>query len=380
MKGKRIAAIALMLVAVIIFPFYAAAADTDSMLSGQYRKSGASEAYSKTPNDVRKALGNMGVAGNDAKSLSKFTPVSVFKYITSTAIQNMKSPLRAAAAVLGVLLACALLGAMKNSFGEKSLDTVFGLVSTLCIAAVLLVPVTKCVSFCARVISDASRVMTAFIPVFAALGTASGHPASAVVFQGLLLTVSQAVSQIAANGFVPMVDMYLAFCVVGAISPGVNIGSIASFMRKIVSFALVLCMTVFTGILTVQSVISQASDNVAAKTAKFVVGSAVPVIGSAVSDAVNTVMSCANLMRSTTGALSLMVFIVMFLPPVIDCLMWMLVADVSVIFADMLGIGQASGLLKAVSEAMRLLTALVFSAALAMIVSVSIMLLTGMSG
>ena len=379
MKRKRISALLVIILIALMFPLSASAADTDSMLSEQYRKSGASDVYSKASGDAKKTLGKMGVTGADSKSLTKFTPASVFKYMGDTIKQDMKAPLRAAAAVFGVLLACALLGAMKNSFGEKSLDTVFGLVSTLCIAAVLLVPVTQCVSYCARVINDATGFMTAFIPVFVALSTASGHPASAVVFQGLLLTVSQVVSQIAAKGFVPMVDMYLAFCVVGAISPGVDIGSIATFMRKIVSFAMILCMTVFTGILTVQSVISQASDNVAAKTAKFVVGSAVPVIGSAVSDAVNTVMSCANLLRSTTGVLSLIVFIVVFLPPVLDCLMWMLVADVSIIFADMLGVGQASGLLKAVSEALRLLTALVFSAALAMIISVSIMMMIGMN-
>jgi stage III sporulation protein AE len=190
---------------------------------------------------------------------------------------------------------------------------------------------------------------------------------------------SQVIAQIASTTFVPMVDMYLAFCVIGSISPGVNIGSIAGFVRKVVNFGLILSITIFTGILTVQGLISQAADTVTIKTAKFVVGSVVPVIGSVISEAVNTVVSCANLLKTTTGAFAIVVFIVTFLPPLLNCLMWMLATDLSIAIAEILGIDNVTGLLKAVKETLKLLIALILTAALAMIVSVSVMLLLGMN-
>jgi stage III sporulation protein AE len=105
----------------------------------------------------------------------------------------------------------------------------------------------------------------------------------------------------------------------------------------------------------------------------------VPVIGSVISEAVNTVVSCANLLKTTTGAFAIVVFIVTFLPPLLNCLMWMLATDLSIAIAEILGIDNVTGLLKAVKETLKLLIALILTAALAMIVSVSVMLLLGMN-
>jgi stage III sporulation protein AE len=377
MKRIHIIRVVVILLMLSFFTLGAAAADNDSIIGEQAQKSGASSLYGQTPGSAKTSLGSMGINGTDSGSLSNFTPAGLFNLVLSKLKDAIGAPLKAATAILGILLACALLGTMKNSLGEKPLKTVFQIVSTLCIAAVLLVPVSQCIADAAQTVNDSSKFMTSFMPVFVGLVAASGHPASAVTYQSLLVVSSQVISQISSTTFVPMVDMYLAFCVIGSVSPGINITSLASFLRKIVDFGLVLCITIFTGILTVQGLISQAADSVTIKTAKFVVGSVVPVIGSSISDAVNTVVSCANLLKTTTGAFAIVVLMVSFLPPILDCLLWMLVADVSLAVAEMLGIENITGLLKAVKEALRLLIALVLTAALAMIISVSVMLLLG---
>jgi stage III sporulation protein AE len=376
---KYILKLILSLLLMAVFTLGASAADKSSIINEQSQKSGASGLYQQTPDSTKKSLNEMGIKSNDTTSLSNFTPAGLFKFVMSKLKSEAEVPLKAATAVFGVLLACALLNTMKNSFGEKPLKDVFNIVCTLCISAVLLVPITQCISAVANTVKNSADFMLTFLPVFVALVGASGHPASAITFQGLLLVSSQVIAQIASNTFVPMVNMYLAFCVIGSVSPGVNIGGIAAFVRKIVNFGLLLCITIFTGILTVQGLISQAADTVTIKTAKFVVGSVVPVIGSTISDAVNTVVSCANLLKTTTGAFAIIVFIVTFLPPILDCILWMLVADISIAVAEMLGINNITGLLKAVKEAIRLLIALVLTAALAMIISVSVMLLLGLN-
>ena len=379
---KRIQIIRILVLSVallVLFPLGANAADTSQITNEQAQKSGADSLYQKASDSTKKSLAQMGINGPDTSSLANFTPAGIFKYVSAQLGSAAKAPIKAVMALFGILLACALLNTMKTSFSEKPLKSVFDMVCTLCIAAVLLVPISQCISYSAEVITDCADFMTAFLPVFVTLVAASGHPASAFTFQGLLAVVSGVVSQIAATTFVPMVDMYLAFCVIGSISPGVKIGSIAAFVRKVVNFGLLLCVTVFTSILTVQGLISQAADTVTIKTAKFVVGSVVPVIGSAVSDAVNTVVSCANLLKTTTGAFAIIVLIVTFLPPVLESLMWLLAAELSVAAAEMLGIESVTGLLNAVKDALKLLIALVLTAALAMIITLSVMLLLGLN-
>lgn len=355
-----------------------ASGSTSEILNEQVQKSGANDLSGSTPQTAKNNLDSLGINSGDVKSLARFTPANIFKEVVASLKKAAQAPVKAVAAVLGILLACALLSTLKDSFGEKSLQNVFDIVSSLCIAAVIIIPVSQCVSLCADTIRQSSNFMLAFLPVYSSLAVVSGHPASAITFQSLLLVASEALSRIATTTFVPMVDMYLGFCVVGAVSPGINISGISGFVKSVVTWALGLCMTIYTGILTIQGLISGAEDNVTMKTAKFVVEGAVPVIGGAISDAMNTIISCTGLLKTAVGAYAIVVFILAFLPPVLECLVWLLAADLSLAVADVLGIANMSGLLKAIREALRLLLALVLVSALAMIISVSIMLLVGM--
>jgi stage III sporulation protein AE len=361
-----------------LFAFGAEAADSGSIVRQQMQQSGAAGLYQKAPDSAKQSLGNLELTEPDTGGLSKFTPAGVFHILQQAAVSAAKRPIKSVVSVFGILLVCALLGTLKNSFSEKSLQPVFDIVCALCIAAAVLVPVTQCIADCASTMKQSSEFMTAFLPVFAALVTASGHPASAAVFQGMLLAASQLIAQIAATTFVPMVSIYLAFCVIGSVSPGIQISGIAGFFKTALNWALGACLTVFVGILTVQSMISQAADTVTIKAAKFVVGSAVPVIGSTISDAINTVVSCANLLKTATGAYGIIVFAFAYLPVLLECLLWILAADVMLAITEVLGVSNMAGLLRSIKYALQVLTALVFSAALAMIISLSVMLMVGM--
>lgn len=356
----------------------AAGGGTDSVLQEQAQKSGAGALSNQVPESAKKSLNQLGIRSGNASSFTKFTPANLFRMAAGSAASAAKAPLRAVACVFGILLCCALLGTLKSTFGEQSLQGVFDLVAALCIATVILIPVSQCVSTAAQTIRDSSGFMVSFLPVFSSLAVASGHPASAVASESLLLALSNALSGISSSTFVPMVDLYLGFCVVGAVAPGVRIQGVAEFVRSIVSWALLLCLTIYVGILSVQGLIANAADNVSIKTAKFVVEGAVPVVGGAISDAVNTVISCAGLLKTATGAYAIVVFLFAFLPPLLECLIWMLAVDISLAAADILGIANLSGLFKAIREALKLLMALLAASALAMIVSIAVMLLLGM--
>jgi stage III sporulation protein AE len=375
---KVVTRIVILLLLACTLTLCVSAAGSDEIVKEQSQKSGADSLYNNAPDKTKKDLNKLGIKSPDVLSISNFTPQGMFKLIVEKLKSSVTAPLKAMTAVFGILLLCALLGTMKNSFGEKPLKQVFDIVCALCIAAALIVSVTQCISSAASTIEQSSNFMLTFLPVFVGLVAASGHPASAITYQGILIVSSQVISQISSTTFVPMVNIYLAFCVIGSVSPGVKISGIAGFARKIVDFGLALCLTIFTGILTIQGLISQAADTVTMKTAKFVVGSVIPIVGNSISEAMNTVVSCANLLKTLVGAYAIIVFLLAFLSPVLECLLWMLAVDISLVIADILGIESVIGLLKSVKEALRMLISLVLAVALAMIISVSVMLMLGM--
>lgn len=365
--------ILLLLIPLLTLPV--SAASTSEILNEQAQKSGTADLGNQVPSSAKSSLGKLGVSGADPQGMNGFSLTKVFQFVWQKIGQAASAPFKAVAAVLGILLLCALAEAMKNSFAEKSMKTVFEIVCTLAIAGVLAVPITQCITVAATTVRESSTFMTAFLPVYGGLAVASGHPTSGVVTQGIVLIMAQVITQIASSTFVPMVSMFLAFCIIGSIAPGVNIAGLAGFARKIVNVGLVLALTVFTAVLTVQGFITQAADTVTMKTAKFVVSSAVPVVGGAISDALNTVASCAGLLKNAAGAYAIIVFLAAYLPTLLECTLWMLAVELSLILAEIVGVGNVSDLLKGVLDALKMLVALVVACALAMIVSICIMLL-----
>lgn len=355
----------------------ASSISTSEALKEQMEGSGASGLYNQTPQQAKSRLDSLGLKTPNPDSISKLTPRAFFSMLLDDLGQAASVPLKSLSLVMGVLLLYALLSTMKTSLGEKPLKGVFDTVCALCVAGAVLTPLSSCIRYCSQTIVQSGNFCNAFLVVFSGLVAASGHPASSVVFGGLMALLSDAVINLASTTFVPMVGVYLAFCLVGSVAPGVHIAGLASFVKKVVVWGLGLCTTIFVGLLTVQGLISGAADTVAVKTAKFMVGSFIPVVGGSLSDALNTVMSCANLLKTATGAYAIIVFLVIFLPPVLECVLWMLAMDLSAAVAEILGIGNMKDLLKGIRESLSVMTALVVTTATALIVSVSVMLLTG---
>lgn len=369
---------ALMIAFAVFSPAVCAEGTQSNIIQEQMQQSGAGGLKNKAPQNAQQGLNQMHINGPDSGSLAKFTPANLLGYALSQFKTAAAGPLRAVAEIGGIIIAFALLNTLSDSFAEKSMTGVFGIISALCAAAAILVPVSGCVSMCAQVIRQSSDFMISFVPVYSSLAAVSGHPASATAFGALLLAASEGIGTLASTTFVPMVDIFLAFCVVGAVSPSIKIGGLSGFLKSFVSWSLGLCLTVFTGILSIQGFVTSAADSLATKTAKFVVEGAVPVIGGSISDALNTVLGCASLLKTVTGAYAIVVFVLTYLPPVLECVVWMLAADLSLAAAEILGVENLSGFLKAVKDALGLLVALVAASAIAMIVSVSVMLMMGM--
>lgn len=370
----RMKKLLVLLVILQVFCFSAVAADTDKLMQQQLQQSGANKLSQTVPQQAKNSLNKLQINNADPNSISKFTPAGMFSIFVQSAKDAAQRPFKSLALIVGVLLIYALLNTLKTSLGEKPLKNVFDTICMLCISAAVIVPISQTISYCAQTIKTSGLFTLSFLPVFTGLVAVSGHPASATLYQGLLLFVCNIIIQLAETTFVPMVSIYLAFCVIGSVSPGVNISGLASFAKSFVFWGLGLCITVFVGILTIQSMVSNAADTVTMKTAKFMVGSFVPVIGSAIGDALNTVVGCANLLKTATGAYAIIVFILAYLPPILECIIWILVIEIAVAIAEILSIGGMQKFLKAIKEALSIMIALVLTCSLALIISTTIMI------
>ena len=64
---------------------------------------------------------------------------------------------------------------------------------------------------------------------------------------------------------------------------------LCELIAKAVKWILGFCMTLFTGLLTVHSLVTASADSAASRAVKFAVSSFVPVVGGALGEALRTV-------------------------------------------------------------------------------------------
>ncbi len=345
----------------------------------QLKASGADELTDELPQETKELLRKLGIDSIGPDSLLGLTTDNVSSTLVDTVKESSKGPLKSAAAVGGIILLCALLEGFKVSFGERPLAGVFGGVAALSVGVAIVLPVLEVIQTAGEAVRASSAFMLSFIPVFAGITTAAGQPVTASLYQGLLFGVAQVVSSAANTIIVPLLSLFLAFSLVAAVVPNLNLSATANTIQKVASWVLGLVMTVFVGILSIQGVVGNASDGVAIKAAKFFSGNFIPVVGSALGDALGAVQGCVGLLKSTVGSFGILAVIVIFVPPLLQSLIWQLILNVGAAFADLFDLKQISAMLRSTSKVLNLLIAVMLCCSLLLIISTTILLTLGVS-
>ncbi len=376
MKKMVCLAVLLLLVTAFSLPVHAASKQ-DDYYSRQLQESGAADLADKLPNDTRKALEEMGIEDTNWKGIPSITPKSMFDQILSVVAGKTGEPFRAAVSVIAVMLLCALLNGMKLSFGEKSLGGVIGMVSTLCICVIVVNPIVSCISSAAAVIKTAAGFLLACVPVLAGIMIVAGQPATAGSYNLLMMAAGNVISLLSSNILVPMMNIFLALSIVSAISPNINLNGLCTAFSKAVKWIMGFCMTIFTGLLTMHGIVATALDTTGTRAARFVVSSFVPVVGNALGEALHTINGCVKMLKSGVSAFGLLAGLFVFLPILIQCLVWLLTLQVCIGIGDIFELKEISSLLKASGDVIETLISIILCCMVILMVSNVILLIIG---
>jgi stage III sporulation protein AE len=372
---KRI--IILFFVIIPLFMLPVCASSTNDIINDQMKTSDANTVIDKTPQNAKSALDKLGINGIDPTKLSSLKADDIFNYILKQISNEASKPVKSLAAIAGILILCALLENLKNSFGEKSLAGIFETAAAICISTAVLIPVLECITRVGKTIETASTFMLSFIPVYTGLMVASGSPTGAAVYNTLLFSVTEIISRITSTSLVPLINIFLALCIIGSISSQLNLSGITSFIKSSVNWICGISLTIFVGLITLQGTLASAADNVASKTAKFVISGFVPVVGSALGDALNTVVGCAGVIKSATGVYGILVLVIIFLPPLLQSIIWLTCIRLASGAAEILGSDRIKQLMNNISTAIGVMIALLLTSAALLIISATVVLTVG---
>lgn len=339
----------------------------------------ADEIKKNIPDSARQLMEETGISDISVKEMLMLSPKDFFKTIFRQLSVQIKMPLKTLGVITAIALLSALLNSIKSAGWGGAMSAVFSNISVICITVSVAAPIFDCIKNTAEAINDAALFMLSYLPVFTATVVASGKTITATTYNAYLLLACQAISQIVSRSLVPLLSIYLALCIVGSFITDINISSVTGTIKTFVSWALGLLFTVFVGIFSVQTMVSAGADSTSTKAAKFLIGSFIPVVGGALSEAYLAAQGCIGMLRSVLGAYGIIASIFIFLPVFLNVVVWYFVTNLGVIISEVIGVSSVSSMLKSSSNVLSLLIAVILCFALLIIISTTVVLFTAMS-
>lgn len=313
----------------------------------------------------------------DLASLSGIGVRDVLSQVGDELLAGMAGPLSSCAVIVGVILLAALLEGYTHSLRYTETKDVMAAVTSLMIASTLIAPLVSLISRTVGVIGDTATLMLAYVPIMIGILSFSGHAVQAGGSCTVVMTASQAVAQLAAH-FVPQVmSAYLGLSVAAGVSGKVRLNGICEMIGRFLKWFLIFMMTLFSAVLSLQSMITRAADTVATRAVRFTLSSLIPLIGSAVSEAYQTIRGSVDLLRSGAGVFVILAICAAFLPILVQVMLWLVSVNISKSIAETLNVSSPASLLSSVATALGVLTALVICTMSVFIISTAALIRTG---
>ena len=346
----------------------------DSSESGVTEQAQAvfSELLSSLEEETKEALSEIGIDDADYTQILSLSPKRVVDAILELITCKMSEKLKA----VGFVCALLVLSAVLEGFAQpgSTMHSVFSVFTTLLIVVSLLLPVSESLVQAFSAMELSSNFLLAYIPAFAGVISMSGKPLSSAAYSSVMIGLSNLLAQCNVKVFLPVVQVFFSLNIASSVQPKYAFNSLVAFFKKAVTVLLGFSATIFTGLLAIKGSLASAGDSVAVRGVKMLVGSAVPVVGSALSDAYTSVLGSITLIQNAVGIFGIVVFALMHVPVILDLLLWYLALSFTASVSEALGQKQAATLLNGIASTVSLVNTLVIFTAFILIISTGIML------
>lgn len=326
--------------------------------------------------DTYKMLDEIGVLDFSYESITGLSFNDIVDLLKSLFQKKAELPIKSSVTVLVFILLSAFLQSLKAE-SDDSVNMIYSTATALLVATVVLVKLTSTVSLASMAISVASNFVYAFIPVFCSIVVASGGITTGFSTNTTLLILAQGLSFISSNVFMPIVNCYLALGVTSSLRYELNLDKLLSSVKKIITTCISFVSGVFVSVLSVKTAVAGKADMLGLRSIRFAINSVVPVIGSSISEGLLSIQAYSSLIKSSVGIVGVMAVVLVFLPSIIEVVLWRISLTLCVIVSDVFGDKSVSAVLNSFLNTLLLINVILILSMVTTVISFGILIAAG---
>ena len=277
--------------------------------------------------------------------------------------------LRAAVGTAAQLLAIVLLCALVGHFAPDAPVDAVTLAGVLAVTAACAGSLHSLLRLGSETLDQVRVFANVLLPAMTAATAATGAVSGAAALSGATVLFSDLLINLTDRLLLPLVYAYLALRAADAAVGGESLGRLAGLVSWIITNSLKWLVLGYIAYVSVTGVISGSADSAKIRAAKLALSGAVPVVGSIIADASETVLVGAAVLRTGLGVFGMLVVLGICAYPFLRIGAQYLILKLSAALSAAIGEKRLVGVIDAVSSCMGFLLALTGAQALMLLVS-----------
>ncbi|HIT31347.1 MAG TPA: stage III sporulation protein AE [Candidatus Enterenecus stercoripullorum] len=261
---------------------------------------------------------------------------------------------RSGVLILLILLLCGVVDSLQSGLGRQGVPAA-ALAGTLAVTAVAVADVNSLLGLGREAIGNMTSFANVLLPTVAAVTAATGAVTGATVRQMAAVLFSDALVNLINGLLIPLLYGYIAACVANAALGNEGLKRVAGLFKWAVTTILTTVMLAFVGYLTVSGVVAGSADAMTVKATKFAISGAIPVVGGILSDAAETILASAGVLKGTVGVFGMLTILAICLLPLLQMAVHYLLYKVAAALSATVGTGPLCSLVDQIGGAFGLL-------------------------
>ncbi|MFD2672762.1 stage III sporulation protein AE [Marinicrinis sediminis] len=230
-----------------------------------------------------------------------------------------------------------LLETIQSAFERKSVSKVAYAVSYLVLMIIAMNSFSVAIGYAKSAISSMIHFMVAMVPLLLTLLASMGNLVTVSVLHPLIVFMIHTIGTLIYTTVFPLLFISAVIHLVSSMTDRYKLTQLANLFRHIGIGLLGVMLTAFLGVISVQGATSSTTDGVTIRTAKYITGNFVPVVGRMFSDASDTVIGASLLIKNSIGLVGVLILFMLCAFPALKILALALIYNVSAAVLQPLG-------------------------------------------
>lgn len=283
--------------------------------------------------------------------------------------------------LLGTLVLLAvfsmILAQLQQAFEQHTISKVAYAITYMVLLIIALNSFRLAMEFAQTTIEIMSNFMVSLVPLLLVLMASSGSVTSVALFHPIIMFLVHTSGIFVQYIVLPLLFLSALLSIVSTMTEHYKVTKLAQFIRNIAVGCLGVFLTVFLGVLSVQGATAAIADGIAIRTAKFVTGNFVPVVGRMFTDAADTVMGASVLVKNTVGVVGLVILLLICAFPALKVLALALIYSFTAAILQPLGGGPIIQCLSIIGKSMVFIFGALATVSLMFFLSITIIVISG---